>query len=364
MKILLCTNQYDTISNGPARFANLISQFGDQDIRVLSEDIVRDSTRLYRLEMPLWVRRGKCSQFFRMILYHKKAMTIRKNFPFDFLVYNHALVGIWSAIWFKNTVGMFNDDSYVSFSFSNNPFNGSWVKKTVFRQIEKLMYRICDKVIVNSEYLKMKLLTEYGKRENVYRLYKGIPLPENACKPDQSLRPQILFIKKDYKTGGLINLIQALQRVSFEFNLHIVGPGTDDFPEIQGWLSKAKILDITTMHGYKEPSEIAALIKKASVFCVPSKREALGIANIEALANGIPVVSTNVGGIPEVLDNGKNGWMANPGNSLQLAGMLDECMQKPALRNQKIERGLVFVKRFSVSVMYHEFLRILSVNSK
>lgn len=365
MKILLCTNQYDTTSNGPARFASLISQFGDQNIRVLSEDIATDSSGLYSLEIPLWVRKSKCSQFLRMVLYHTKAMAIRQNFPFDFLVYNHALVGIWSALWFKNTVGMINDDSYASFSFFNNPFENRWLKKMVFRQIEKLMYRICAKVIVNSDYLKLKLLTEYGKRDNVFRLYKGIPLPENFFISDQSLSPaQILFIKKDYKTGGLIDLIQALQVVSFEFNLHIVGPGTDDFPEIQGWLSKAKILDISTLHGYKEPSEIAALIKNASVFCVPSKREALGIANIEAMANGIPVVSTNVGGIPEVLDHGNNGWMANPGTPRQLAFMLDECMLKPALRKQKTVRGLIFVNQFSAAGMYHEFLSILSVNSK
>lgn len=359
MKILLCTNQYDTISNGPARFAHLITAFGNQDIRILSEDIADESVILFRIDMPNWIRRSFFSQFFRMILYHRRAMEIRADFHFDYLVYNHALVGLWSAIWFKKTVGMFNDDNYASFRSSSVPFSWIWVKKWLFRQVERAMYRICDKVVVNSEYQKKKLIDEYGIRKNIFRLYKGIPLPKNIKLKIQSTDTvEILFIKKDYKTGGLSDLIQALQLVSFQFKLHIVGPDPIESPELYNWTNKAGIVGITTFHGNKKPEEITELMKRSSILCVPSRREALGTANIEALAYGLPVVSTSVGGIPEVLDQGRNGWMSPPQNPQQLAKTLDECVTQPLLRMQKTICGLDYVKRFSASGMYNEFLRI------
>ena len=58
------------------------------------------------------------------------------------------------------------------------------------------------------------------------------------------------------------------------------------------------------------------------IFCVPSHKEALGVANLEALSRGVPVISSNAGGIPEVLNYGKCGWMANPGDSEDLASVL------------------------------------------
>ena len=94
------------------------------------------------------------------------------------------------------------------------------------------------------------------------------------------------------------------------------------------------------------------------IFCVPSYTEAFGVANIEALAHGISVISTSVGGIPEVLDNGKNGWLVESGNSQALADAITECIQMPELRVQKAENGLSFIQKFSKDEMLRNFVEM------
>jgi glycosyltransferase involved in cell wall biosynthesis len=96
------------------------------------------------------------------------------------------------------------------------------------------------------------------------------------------------------------------------------------------------------------------------IFCVPSYTEAFGVANIEALAHGLSVVSSRVGGIPEVLDDGKNGWLTEPNNAQNLASAIRECIEKPALRLQKAENGRNFIKKFSKDQMLNSFVEMLA----
>jgi glycosyltransferase involved in cell wall biosynthesis len=95
------------------------------------------------------------------------------------------------------------------------------------------------------------------------------------------------------------------------------------------------------------------------IFCVPSRSEALGVANIEALASGIPVVSTRVGGIPEVMDYGNNGWLTEAGNGADLTAALQSCIGNPEERRAKTAGGKAFVGRFDKEQMFRNFLTIL-----
>lgn len=365
MKILLCTNQYDTISNGPVRFVHLIlgsnKPGGEHEIRVLSEDIAEEIFGLYKVEIPAWLRESILSQLFRMWFYHRKAMAVRKVYPFDVMVYNHALVGLWSALRFKNTAGMFNDEAYSSFRWQKERLSRSWLKKSIFRQAEKAMFRICDKVIVNSVYLEKTLKSAYGDRNKVFVMYKGISVSGKIPERKSFEMPvNILFVKTDYKAGGLQDLIAALKMVAFPFNLHIAGPPAREYRQIRTWLENAGIINVTRLYGYRPPEKVEDLMRKASVFCVPSRREALGMANMEALACGLPVVTTQAGGIPEVLDDGNNGWMVPPENPLQLAAMLTACVENVGLREEKARNGMKYVRRFSEKHMHERFISILN----
>ena len=71
------------------------------------------------------------------------------------------------------------------------------------------------------------------------------------------------------------------------------------------------------------------------------------------------MVSSRVGGIPEVLDNGNNGWLVDSKSVESLTNALQECIENPALRLQKAENGRKFIERFSKGEMLNSFIQML-----
>ena len=95
------------------------------------------------------------------------------------------------------------------------------------------------------------------------------------------------------------------------------------------------------------------------IFCVPAHKEALGVANLEALSRCVPVVSSNTGGIPEVLNYGECGWMAAPEDPEDLARVLTLCIENTDERIGKIMAGMKYSRKFSKDKVLANFIKIL-----
>jgi len=156
IKVLFCTNAFEKVSNGPAKFAHLLLQYApeaDMDVRILTEDITSPRPKVYKLPFSIPRIIKPLSQFWRMWKYHQKAMAIRKEFPFDVLVYNNALVGLLSFVRFRGTVGMINDYGNASCSLGNViRQKGKINKRHFFYFIEYLAAKTSSRIIVNSDY--------------------------------------------------------------------------------------------------------------------------------------------------------------------------------------------------------------------
>jgi len=70
----------------------------------------------------------------------------------------------------------------------------------------------------------------------------------------------------------------------------------------------------------------------ASIFCLPSRREPFGVAYVEALHHGLPVVGTRIGAVPELIDEGVEGYLIEVGDVDALAERLGRLVADPALR--------------------------------
>lgn len=368
MKILFCTNKFDEVSNGPAKFANLIldinQKYPEHEIRVLTEDVAADvAGKVYKLDLHYPGSLRLLSQFFRMYQYHQKAMSLKKNgFDFDVLVYNNAMIGLYSAVMFKSTVGMINDYTNAHYSWKNQNGTMKAFKFFIWRHIEYFAARRQKIIIVNSLFLRTYLAKAYpALSEKMQILYKSIEEPVET-KSDSHFDKQelikILFVKTDYQRGGLEELILALGQLPYRFLLTAIGPDSTihDIFERRGDLKENIKVDFK---GLRNQSDVFAELIKSDIFCVPARMEALGVANIEALRRGVPVVSTNVGGIPEVMDHGRCGWLAEPGDPVSLAAALADCIEKETERREKVEHGLQFCKKFDKEAMLDNFIQIL-----
>jgi glycosyltransferase involved in cell wall biosynthesis len=80
--------------------------------------------------------------------------------------------------------------------------------------------------------------------------------------------------------------------------------------------------------GVLTPHELAGYVTAADVLCLPSYAEGSPVSVAEALAVGTPVVASNVGGIPQQVHDGENGFLVPPGNSMLLADALERALDR------------------------------------
>ncbi|MCF2446182.1 glycosyltransferase family 4 protein [Dyadobacter sp. CY345] len=373
MKILFVTNTFEDVSNGPSKFANYLLEmnkmFHDVEIKILTENVSvgaknHESEHVIRLDLQLNIFTKFWGFVYRMFPYYKACVRIRRSFAFDIVVFNNAITGIWSALTLDIPVlGMINDDNSLCVSKMNFDNSRTWLRHVIFHHLEKLACRFESGIIVNSKYLFDLVIKKYGAEDaKLHILHKGVRInsvPEfGTINSDFPIR--ILFVKSDYIRGGLFDLICALGMLKiYKFDLQIIGPPHSQKEKI---LEKNISSNINIIFvGLQNQLEVQNYMKASHLFVVPSRMEAFGVANLEALANGLAVISTNVGGIPEVLDGGNNGWMVDPGNPEILAQTIQYVIEHPEQRLQKQKNGFAFVKsHFSQTQVLNNFLNILN----
>lgn len=331
MKVLFCTNAFEEISNGPAKFAHLLlngAAAAGFEVQLLTEDITTETPTVHKLtiKMPGFLQWS--SQFYRMWKYHRAAMAIRKNYPFDIIVYNNAIIGLLSYVFFKPAVGMINDDNNSHCSFSAVLSGKVKLKSAVvFHYVEWLSCKLAKKILVNSIYLKNTLRKEYHCKDELFKiLYKGIETDlvaaDRAALLDKKKSGSILFVKTDFVRGGLLTLIEALKNADKNIKLYIVGPAAKHHNMLENLLKEANIC--YELYSYLPPAEIYLLMERSEIFCVPSFLEAFGVANLEAMAMGCKIVSSNIGGIPEAVGSNRFAWLITPGNVTELRAAITD----------------------------------------
>jgi glycosyltransferase involved in cell wall biosynthesis len=278
-------------------------------------------------------------------------------------VYINAFNGLWASIVSDTpTVGMINDYNNLSATLATSRTEPRWLKKFTFKYLEKLSTRYHKAIISNSQYLTRQLIYTYRlSPSKVYMLYKAVDTSGIPFVAERSFSSpvKILFVKADYLTGGLPILAKALALLpGMHFTLTIIGPPERFHSHVLSFFEQLSHVQVHLLTN--QPQQVVyEHLGKNDIFCVPSVKEALGVANIEALASGIPVISTRTGGIPEVLDNGNNGWLVKLNHPESLAHAIQDCIQSPQKRLHKSMQGREFITKFSVDSMLNNFLRIL-----
>ena len=364
MKVLFCTNAFEKVSNGPAKFAHLLLQEAENagfEVRILTEDISLKAPSVYKLDLTIFRLFKPLGVFIRMWKYHRAAMRIRREYNFDVLVYNNAMIGLLSFIFFKQTVGMINDYSNAEHSLMDVLKGKAKLNKRIlFFYVERLTCHISKCIIVNSDYLKRKLQQQYRRSELLFKvMHKGIEdqliLFDRSSALKKKIPGSILFVKTDFELGGLYTLIEALSDFDRKITLSIIGPANEHHEMLAGLLGKSKIS--FELFGYMKQEDVYKRMLKSEIFCVPSKREAFGVANLEAMATGCKIVSTNIGGIPEAVGGDRFAWLAEPGSSTALRNALMKALDT-SLEN-KINDINSYLNCFSSAKVISHFKGIL-----
>ena len=122
--------------------------------------------------------------------------------------------------------------------------------------------------------------------------------------------------------------------------LLIFGDGPDK--ELLAQLAEdLKITNNVHWAGQQSSNEVYKLYSVMDIVAVPSVFEGFGLVAAEAMAAGLPVVGTNVGGLAEVIEDGKTGYLVPPGNSMAIADALVQLLSDPEMAVAMGNRGQV-----------------------
>ncbi|MEO6837527.1 MAG: glycosyltransferase family 4 protein [Ginsengibacter sp.] len=368
MKILLCTTSFRNITNGPTKFANFLYRNGKGEngleVHILTEDIWEEDSRLYKCHIGFLRKILPLAPIYRMIKYYSKSKQLNKIYDFDYVIYNNAVYGLIHAFFKNNIVGMINDYNNQENISTRSVLNYGYIKKRIFKYFEKTAIKYSHLILTNSDFLNKQLKNSYRKyAPKMIRLYKGVEFRESLQKNDCSWNVEdldnikILFVKNDFITGGIRILAESLETFDLQFNVTIIGPDLKYADEIISYFKTPNItLDFI---GRQSQSNVFNYMATHHIFCVPSLQEALGVANLEALNVGIPVVSSDAGGIPEALDYGNCGFLSEAGNTHSLAVSLKDCLYNKCGRKKKVLNGFEYVKKFKADSILKNLQQIL-----
>jgi glycosyltransferase involved in cell wall biosynthesis len=164
----------------------------------------------------------------------------------------------------------------------------------------------------------------------------GVPIPEKANEHSANTHNvKVLFLGNLCQRKGVWDLIAAVKNVD-GIILDLVGgeedPGISqkvaDFIKQEGLEGKVNLL------GPKIGADKSAILENAEIFVLPSYAEGLPISLLEAMAIGLPIIVTPVGGIPSTVTDGEDCLLVPPGNITSLTEAIVKLAGDPALRRR------------------------------
>jgi glycosyltransferase involved in cell wall biosynthesis len=165
-------------------------------------------------------------------------------------------------------------------------------------------------------------------------IYNPVALP--AAVDFSSRDPSvILFLGQLGNRKGTYDLLQAVALVVGKHpRLKLVLAGDGDTARVKSEVARHSLSAHVDVLDWVTGPEKTALLERAAIYALPSYCEGLPMSVLEAMASGVPVVCTPVGGIPEAVTDGREGCVVNPGDIDALARALDTLLTQPDLRRR------------------------------
>ena len=251
-----------------------------------------------------------------------------------------------------------------------NDFQGS--KKNGFiGLLHKLQTWVCknaDGVIVPSEYLA-ELVRGWGvSGDKIKVIYNGVDFKSANVTKEEAKKRIGVFGDIILSAGRLvpwkgfrmlIKIMPQLTEVSQIFRLVIVGDGPD-MANLKMMVKNMGFERKVFLVGRKSRDELALYMAAADVFVLDTGYEGFSHQILEAMAAGIPVITTAVGGNKEIIKQGENGFMVKYNDEFNLIEAIKSVWASPELQNEFIEGGKKTAAYFSPEKMFDQTIKLLT----
>jgi len=243
-----------------------------------------------------------------------------------------------------------------------------WLKFLLYRLIVFSAIKRAKKIIVPSDYWKKKLAKNYSLSEKkIMTTYEGADdflKKQKKNTSDLILKkfkidmPFVVYTGSLYPHKNIERLAKAIRLINKEKNLLLVIVcGRNVFwKRFKNWLVKEELGSFVKLLGFVDDSDLFSLYQKAEAFAFPSLLEGFGLPPLEAMAAGLPVVSSNATCLPEIYGNAA--YYFNPLSVSDMAKSIEKVIFDKKLQEELKKKGAKQVKLYSWEKMADETLRI------
>ncbi|MHB8904889.1 MAG: glycosyltransferase family 4 protein [Melioribacteraceae bacterium] len=225
--------------------------------------------------------------------------------------------------------------------------------------LKAISYR-ADRLIAVSSFIKYHLIKYYSKKDSLINVIYNAVEEELNLHPDQKNYEKYIlgFGRLDYEKGFDI-LIQTLIYLKDKITLPkliLIGEGSEENRLRQ--LAEQNNIKVEFLKSDSTPWET---IKNSLFVVVPSREESLGLVILEAGLMGKAVIASNVGGIPEIIDDDKSGLLFENGNYFQLAELLNKLIINKTLAEQfGLDLKQKIGRQFSYNQMIEDYISVFN----
>ncbi|MBG1268489.1 glycosyltransferase family 4 protein [Nostoc sp. WHI] len=209
----------------------------------------------------------------------------------------------------------------------------------------------CTRFIVLSDSWKKFYVENLGlKSEQVIVLPNPVKIPAQIPQRLDSKQVFFLFLGRIGQRKGAFDLIQAFASISpdQQSRAKLTMAGDGDGEQARSLIQTLNLTDYITILDWVDQEKRDELLAKANVFVLPSYNEGLPMALLEAMSWGLAVITTPVGGIPEIVTQDQNGLLVNPGDIQQLSEAMQSLIADDNLRTFLGSNARVRVKHLDI----------------
>jgi glycosyltransferase involved in cell wall biosynthesis len=370
LKICIISQQMRNVISGPGLHANLLTNSlmkdGHDVTVILPEDQCPEREPIFKLTRVPKPRFAYNQARWISLSYHfgKALHTLEKKEKFDLIHFTDAREALFCPSQFPR-IGNAND-TYAAELYSLGHYRqnyNDWFKRWAYYKFvhacERWTFPRLDAIIANSLFTSKILAKNYKlNASKLFTCYKSVDKEvyrksfERHERPSQH-PPRVLFVGGNMQRKGLPTLISSARQViqalpNCEF--WVVGRDTAE-TNMRLLCEQNKVADHFNFLGWKSQADLINIYAQADLFVMPSLVEALGVAFLEAMAAGVVVIGTPVGGITEIIEDGYNGRLTPVKNDTRLAEVIIEVLSLPELQHQYRFAALKTVDDFSIEKM-------------
>ncbi|KAA3602761.1 MAG: glycosyltransferase family 1 protein [Calditrichaeota bacterium] len=236
----------------------------------------------------------------------------------------------------------------------------------------KIAFRNYDSVVCVANSVKnFEAKANFHNPSKLTVIHNGIILSDyENLKPTSDLRKElgippetklILNVGRLDEKKGLRFLVEAMPQILNQFpktKLLLVGDG-DFRTELEARIKRLKLEDSVLLLGLKKVNEVQNIYQNSDIFVFPTLTEALSNVLLESMVNGLPVIATNTGGNPEVIENGKSGILIPLENSKAIADNVCDLLSNPQKMKILSQSASKRVREnFSFNKTVNEYLKL------